>query len=313
MLAYTVRRLFMALPVMGVVALVVFTLLYFVPGDPAVLIAGDSADMEEIARVRAAYGLDQGYVVRFFLWVWNVLQGDLGRSIFTNQPVTQMIAERLVPTFSLLIFSTLIAVGIAVPMGALAAWNRGKAFDRVFMILSVAAFSIPVFVIGYVLIYALAMQLGWLPVQGYSPPERGVGAYLSHLVMPSLALGASYAALIARVTRASMIEVLSQDYVRTAVAKGVMPRGVLFRHALRNAAVPILTVVGIGIATLIGGSVVIETVFGLPGLGRLTVEAILHRDYPVIQGVVLLFSLIKVLLNLIIDLSYTIVDPRIRY
>lgn len=313
MFAYTVRRLFMAIPVMAIVALVVFTLLYFVPGDPAVLIAGDSADMEEIERVRVAYGLDRGYLVRFFLWFWNVLHGDLGTSIFTNQPVTQMIGERLMPTFSLLLFSTIIAVGIAIPLGVMAAQNRGKLFDRVFMVFSVAAFSIPVFVVGYVLIYAFASKLGWLPVQGYSPPEEGFTKFLAHLTMPAIALGASYAALIARVTRASMIEVLAQDYVRTAVAKGVMLEGVLFRHALRNAAVPILTVTGIGIATLIGGSVVIETVFALPGLGRLTVDAILHRDYPVIQGVVLLFSLVKVIINLVIDVSYTLVDPRIRY
>lgn len=313
MLVYTIRRLIMTIPVMGVVALVVFTLLYITPGDPAVVIAGDHATPEELAAIRQALGLDQGFLVRFGIWLWGVLQGDLGVSIFSNQPVTRLIGQRLMPTFSLLLFSMIIAIGVAVPFGVLAAWYRGRAFDRIFMVSTVLAFSIPVFVFGYMLAYTFSTNLRWFPVQGYKPPSEGLGVFLAHMTLPAVTLGLSYSALIARVTRASMLEVLSQDFIRTARAKGALPRTVLFRHALKNASVQIVTVIGLGIATLIGGSVVTETVFALPGIGKLIVDAILHRDYPVIQGIVLMFSLIKVIINLIVDLSYTLLDPRIRY
>jgi len=298
---------------MAIVALFVFSLLYIAPGDPAAIIAGDQASPADVERIRASLGLDRPFVVRFGEWLWSVLNGDLGVSIFTNLPVTKMIAQRLEPTISLMLLTLVLSVGIAVPMGVIAAWKQGTVIDRFVMVLAVFGFSVPVFVVGYLLAYVFALELDWFPVQGYTPIANGIGPWLSNLVLPSVALGGVYIALIARITRATMLEVLSQDYVRTAKAKGVGSRTVLFLHALKNAAVPIVTVIGIGVALLIGGAVVTESVFAIPGLGRLVVDAILRRDYPVIQGVVLLFSFMYVLVNLGVDLLYTVFDPRIRY
>ena len=313
MLGYIVRRVLATIPVMAIVALFLFSLLYIAPGDPAAIIAGDQATPADVERIRAGLGLDRPFLVRFGEWAWNVLNGDLGVSIFTNLPVSKMIAQRIEPTASLMVLTLILSISIAVPMGVLAAWNHGTWIDRLIMVLAVLGFSVPVFVVGYVLAYAFALQLGWFPVQGYTPIARGIGPWLSNLVLPSVALGGLYIALIARITRATMLEVLSQDYIRTAKAKGVGSRTVLFLHALKNAAVPIVTVIGIGIALLISGSVVTESVFAIPGLGRLIVDSILRRDYPVIQGVVLLLSFAYVLVNLGIDLLYTVFDPRIRY
>jgi peptide/nickel transport system permease protein len=312
MIGYVVRRALTMIPVMVVVALFVFSLLY-VAGDPAAIIAGDQANPEEVERIRISLGLDQPFFFRFGDWLWRVLHGDLGTSIYTDQPVIEMIGQRIEPTVSLLVLTMLISVGIAIPLGVLAAWKHGKAADRAVMMLAVLGFSVPVFVVGYVLAYWFASSLGWFPVQGYKPLAAGFLPFLQHLVLPAFTLGVGYVALIARITRATMLEVLSQDYVRTAKAKGVMARGVLFRHALKNAAIPIVTVIGLGIANLIGGAVVTETVFAIPGLGLLTVDAIAHRDYPIIQGIVLLFSATFVLVNLAVDLSYKMFDPRIRF
>jgi peptide/nickel transport system permease protein len=313
MWGYILRRVLATIPVMAVVALFVFSLLYIAPGDPAAIIAGDQATPADIERIRASLGLDRPYLVRFGGWVWDIVRGDLGTSIFTNLPVTTMIAQRIEPTLSLMVVTLVLAISIAVPMGVVAAWKAGSNIDRAVMAFAVLGFSIPVFVVGYLLAYLFALQLEWLPVQGYTPIARGFWPWLENLILPAMALGGIYIALIARITRASMLEVLQQDYIRTARAKGVGQRGVLFLHALKNAAVPIVTVIGIGIALLIGGAVVTESVFAIPGLGRLTVDAILRRDYPVIQGVVLLFSFVYVLVNLAIDLLYTLFDPRIRY
>jgi peptide/nickel transport system permease protein len=313
MFAYSIRRILAAIPVMGFVALFVFSLLYIAPGDPAAIIAGDHADPGDIEKVRSSLGLDRPFLLRFAGWLWQLLHGDLGRSIFTDLPVSTMIVQRLQPTLSLLVLSLLISIAVAVPFGVLAAWNQGRAIDRALMLTAVLGFSAPVFVVAYVLTYLLATVLEWLPVQGYQPLSSGFWPFLKHLILPALALALAYIALIARVTRAAMLDVLSQDYVRTAKAKGVMPRSILFRHALKNAAVPVITIIGIGVASLIGGAVVTETVFAIPGLGLLTVDAILHRDYPVIQGVVLLFSFAYVLVNLGVDLAYRLFDPRIRY
>ncbi len=313
MLGYVGRRILATIPVMAVVGLFVFSLLYFAPGDPAAIIAGDQATPEDVARIRATLGLDRPFLVRFGEWSWQILHGDLGVSIFTNLPVTAMIAQRLQPTASLMLVTLVFAIVVAVPLGVVAAWKAGSLIDRLVMGLAVMGFSVPVFVVGYLLAYVFALELGWLPVQGYTPIEQGLWPWLSNLILPAVTLGLVYIALIARVTRATMLDVLSQDYVRTARAKGLAQRAVLFVHALKNAAVPIVTVIGIGIALLIGGAVVTETVFAIPGLGRLTVDAILRRDYPVIQGVVLLFSFTYVLVNLAIDLFYTVLDPRIRY
>ncbi|MDF2599211.1 ABC transporter permease [Methylobacterium brachiatum] len=313
MLGYIGRRILATIPVMAVVGLFVFSLLYFAPGDPAAIIAGDQATPDDVARIRASLGLDRPFLVRFGEWSWQILHGDLGTSIFTNLPVTTMIGQRVQPTMSLMLVTLILAIVVAVPLGVVAAWKAGSLIDRLVMGLAVLGFSVPVFVVGYVLAYVFALELGWLPVQGYTPIEQGLWPWFANLILPAVTLGLVYIALIARVTRATMLDVLSQDYVRTARAKGLAQGPVLFIHALKNAAVPIVTVIGIGIALLIGGAVVTETVFAIPGLGRLTVDAILRRDYPVIQGVVLLFSFVYVLVNLAIDLFYTLLDPRIRY
>jgi peptide/nickel transport system permease protein len=313
MFAYAVRRILSTIPVMAVVALFVFSLLYIAPGDPAAIIAGDQATPADVERIRMSLGLDRPFIVRFGEWVWHVLNGDLGTSIFTNLPVTHMIAQRIQPTVSLMTLTLILSLVVAIPMGVIAAWKSGTWIDRTLMVIAVLLFSVPVFVVGYVLAYGFALQLDWVPVQGYTPIDRGLWPWFQNLILPTLALGGVYIALIARITRATMLEVLSQDYVRTARAKGVDQRSILFVHALKNAAVPIVTIVGIGFASLIGGAVVTESVFAIPGLGRLVVDAILRRDYPVIQGVVLMFSFVYVLVNLAVDLLYTVFDPRIRY
>jgi peptide/nickel transport system permease protein len=313
MLAYIARRTLETIPVMAFVALFVFSLLYIAPGDPAALIAGDQASVEDIARIRTSLGLDKPFLVRFVDWSSQVLSGDLGTSMFTGLPVTELIAQRIEPTLSLMLVTIVFAVAVAVPVGVIAAWKAGSFLDSAFMGVAVLGFSVPVFVVGYLLAYVFALELDWLPVQGYTPIRQGVWPWLENLILPAIALGFVYIALIARITRASMLEVLSQDYIRTARAKGLGDNAVLFGHALKNAAVPIVTVIGLGIALLIGGAVVTESVFAIPGLGRLTVDAIVRRDYPVIQGIVLMFSFVYVLVNLGIDILYTVLDPRIRY
>jgi peptide/nickel transport system permease protein len=313
MFAYIVRRILATIPVMAIVALFVFSLLYIAPGDPAAVIAGDQATPADVERIRQSLGLDRPFLVRFGEWVFRILRGDMGVSIFTNLPVTTMIAQRVQPTLSLMVLTLILAVSIAVPMGVVAAWRQGTLVDRAVMGFAVLGFSVPVFVVGYLLAYVFALELDWLPVQGYTSLDQGFFPWLENLILPAIALGGVYIALIARITRATMLEVLQQDYIRTARAKGAGQANVLFLHALKNAAVPIVTVIGIGIALLIGGAVVTESVFAIPGLGRLTVDAILRRDYPVIQGVILLFSFVYVLVNLLIDILYTFLDPRIRY
>jgi len=311
--SYIIRRMLATIPVMGVVAIFVFSLLYLSPGDPAVIIAGDTATLDDIARIRQKLGLDQPFYVQFGTWVWNLLHGDLGISIFTNLPVMTLIKQRIEPTVALTISTLLVTIPIAIPLGVIAAWKAGTWIDRVVMVFAVAGFSIPGFVLAYILIFTFSIGLDLLPVQGYTSIRDGFGAFASHMVLPSLTLGLFYAALVARITRASMLDVLSQDYVRTAQAKGLSNRDVLIGHALKNAAVPIATIIGIGIALLISGVVITETVFAIPGIGRLVVDAILRRDYPIIQGVILMFSAWYVLVNLAVDISYTLFDPRIRY
>lgn len=312
MLAYLARRVLATIPVMGVVALFVFSLLYLAPGDPAAVIAGDQATPADVERIRQGLGLDRPFLVRFGEWSWRILRGDMGTSIFTGLPVAALIGQRIEPTLSLTAVTLVLSVLVAVPVGVVAAWKAGSLLDRAIMGFAVFGFSVPVFVVGYLLAYVFGIVLEWLPVQGYTPLSQGVLPWLENLVLPAVALGCVYIALIARITRAAMLEVLGQDYIRTARAKGVGQRGILFVHALKNAAIPIVTVIGLGVALLIGGAVVTETVFAIPGLGRLTVDAILRRDYPVIQGIVLMFSFVYVLVNLGIDLLYSLLDPRIR-
>ena len=313
MLGYIVRRILAVIPVMAIVAIFVFLLLRLTPGDPAAIIAGDSATPAQLERIRESLGLSEPLHVQLVTWIGQLFQGDLGTSIISNQPVTRLIGQRIWPTLQIGTLTIILSVLIAVPLGVLAAWRHRTWVDYAVMTFSVLGFSIPVFVIGYIFIKIFAIDLRWLPVQGYSAPSENLHAFFLRAILPCLTLATIYVALIARMTRASMLEVLGEDYVRTARAKGVKERIVLFRHALRNAAVPIMTIIGTGFALLISGVVVTESVFNIPGIGRLTVDAILARDYPVIQAMILLTSAIYVFVNLLIDISYTFFDPRIRY
>jgi peptide/nickel transport system permease protein len=313
LLAYVIRRLLSTVVVMAIVGIFVFLLLHLSPGDPAAIIAGDNATSEQIDGIRRKLGLDDPLPVQFLRWVGQIAQGDLGISIFSNEPVLKLVKQRLEPTVSLALTTLFVAVTLAVTFGVLAAWKAGTWVDRLLMVISVMGFSVPVFVVGYLLIYLFAIELRWLPVQGYTPIAEGLGPWARNLVLPSVALGLAYVALIARITRASMLDVLAEDYIRTAKAKGVATRSMLLKHALKNAGVPIITIIGIGVALLISGVVITETVFNIPGIGRLVVDAISKRDYPIIQGVILIFSGVYVLVNLAVDLTYTLIDPRIRY
>jgi peptide/nickel transport system permease protein len=313
MLAYIMRRLLATIPVMAMVAVVVFAILRLTPGDPAAIIAGDDATTEQLEKIRQAMGLDKPIPLQLVQWVYQLLQGDLGVSLLSGAPVLGMIANRMGPSLALAFGTIIVTVSVAIPLGIVAAWKQGRLLDRVVMTFSVLGFSVPTFVVAYLLIYYFSIQMGWFPVQGYKPLSDGFWPFAQRLVLPVLALSGVYVALIARITRSSIIEVMGEDFIRTARAKGATERVVLMRHALRNAAVPILTIIGIGIASLISGVVVTESVFNLPGLGRLVVEAVLARDYPVIQGLILLFSFFYIFINLVVDVLYPIFDPRIRY
>ena len=313
MTGYIIKRILATIPVMVIVALFVFGLLHLTPGDPAAIIAGDYASPADVEAIREKLGLNEPIHIQFYTWVKSLADGDMGVSVFSNLPVTHLIGQRVEATLMLSILTTIFALMAALPLGVLAAWKSRTFIDRFCMIFAVLGFSVPVFVIGYILMYVFAIQLKWLPVQGYKELADGLWPCIRSLIWPSLALGTLYTALIARITRASVMEVLAEDYIRTAKAKGLNSGTILIRHALKNAAVPIVTIIGVGIALLIGGVVVTESVFNIPGLGRLTVDAILHRDYPVIQAVIIIFSGIYVLINLLVDLSYVFFDPRIRY
>jgi len=313
MAGFIVRRLLATVPVLLIVAVLVFLLLRLTPGDPAAILAGDAASTEQIAAIRASLGLDRPLPVQFAIWLGNLLQGELGQSYFYKMQVTTLIGQRIEPTLALATLTILIAVVVSIPLGVIAAWRFGGWFDRALMGFSVMGFSVPVFVLAYILIWIVSLQLGWLPVQGYVRISENFILFLKHLILPAITLSVIYIALIARVTRASVLEALGEDYIRTARAKGLPEFRVLVYHGLANAAVPIVTVIGIGIALLIGGVVVTESVYAIPGLGRLTVDAVLARDFPTVQGLILFFSFVYVLLNLLIDLSYVFLDPRIRY
>jgi peptide/nickel transport system permease protein len=313
MLGYLLRRVLAAVPVMGVVALFVFLLLRLTPGDPAAILAGDNATPEQLDRIRTSLGLNEALYAQFFTWIGKLLHGDLGVSLISNVPVLQMIGQRVEPSVSIALSTIILSIFIAVPLGVIAAWKHGTWIDRFVMGLSVLGFSVPVFVIGYVLIQIFAIELRWLPVQGFRSISSGLSPFLERIILPTFTLSFIYVALIARMTRASMLDVLGEDYVRTARAKGIGEVAVLLRHAVRNAAVPVITVIGNGFALLISGVVVTESVFNLPGVGRLTVDAVLARDYPIIQAMILLTSFVYVTVNLLIDVAYTMLDPRIRY
>lgn len=312
MLRYIAGRLLAAVPILAIVAIFIFSLVHFAPGDPAVLLAGDNATPEQVDQIRARLHLDRPLPVQFGIWASNALRLDLGESIYSGQPVTRLIGQRIEPTFVLGIVTLVLTVAMAVPLGVIAAWKANSLLDRAIMGFAVIGFSVPVFVIGYLLVYFFAVQRRWFPVQGYKPLEDGVLASLHSVTLPSIALALVFAALIARVTRAAMLESLSENYIRTARAKGLGTFRILVTHALKNAGVPVITVIGIGFATLIGGVVVTESVFNIPGIGRLTVDAITRRDYPVVQGVILFFSVMLIIVNLLVDLSYALFDPRVK-
>lgn len=310
---YVTRRILATVPVMGVVAVIVFLMLRLSSGDPAAIIAGDHATSEDIARIREGLGLDRPLLEQFVTWVGQLLTGDFGLSIYLNRPVLGLILERVEPTLSLALSTMVFAIVLAVPLGVLAAWRAGSWVDQAIMAGSVLAFSVPVFLIGYGLVIGFSLELEWLPVQGFVSLSDDPLGFVSHLILPTIALGLVYTALLARITRATMLETLNEDFIRTARAKGLGEPRVLILHALKNASVPIVTTIGTGLALLIGGVVVTESVFAVPGIGRLTIEAVLQRDYPVIQGVILVIAGVYVLVNLAIDLTYSLLDPRIRY
>jgi peptide/nickel transport system permease protein len=310
---YVTKRILATLPVMGVVAVIVFLLLRLSPGDPAAIIAGDDATSEDIAKIREHLGLDRPLLTQFVRWLGQLATGDFGNSIYLERPVLGLIMERVEPTLALSVTTIIFAVVLAVPIGVLAAWRAGTWIDQTIMALSVLAFSVPVFLIGYGLVIGFSLTLELLPVQGFVSLSEDPGAFFRHLVLPTVALGLVYTALIARITRATMLETLNEDFIRTARAKGLGEPRVLILHALKNASVPIVTTIGTGLALLIGGVVVTESVFAVPGIGRLTIDAVLQRDYPVIQGVILVVAGVYVLVNLLIDLTYSLLDPRIRY
>ena len=313
MTIYVLRRLLAVVPVMLVVATVTFVLIHLAPGDPASVIAGPYASADDVAKLRHQLGLDEALPVQLVRWYGRLLRGDLGDSIFLRRPVTEAIVDRLEPTLLLTTWATLVAVLIGVPAGIVSARYHNSAVDQSLMGLALVGLSVPNFLLGLLMILVFGVWLRWLPVAGYVPLEAGVWSNLRSLVMPSLALGLVQSALIARITRSSMLDVLREQFVLTGRAKGLAENVVVYKHALKNAIIPTLTVIGITFALLIGGAVVIETVFNIPGLGRLIISAVLRRDYPVIQGVVLLIAVTYTAVNLLVDLAYLVVDPRVRY
>lgn len=310
--AYILGRLAAAVPTLLLVSVFIFLLVHLAPGDPALLIAGDNASPAQVAQIRERLHLDRSLVAQFFIWFSNAVHLDLGVSVYSGKPVTELIAQRIEPTFMLAAYTMALTVLVAIPLGTIAAWRANGIVDRFIMAFSVAGFSVPVFATSYLLVYLFAVRVRWFPVQGYKPLADGIGQTLVSLTLPSIALTLVFAALIARVTRAAVLEVLQENFVRTLKAKGMPTARILIVHVLKTAGVPIVTVIGIGFAALIGGVVVTESVFNIPGIGRLTVDAIVRRDYPVVQGIILFFSVTLILINLAVDLSYALFDPRVR-
>ena len=313
MKTYLLHRALAIIPVMLVVATVSFVLIRLAPGDPASVLAGPDATTEDLAQLRTALGMDQPLPVQLVKWYARLAQGDLGQSIFLRRPVVQAVVERLEPTLLLTLWGTLLAILIGVPAGIVSARYHNTAVDQSFMALALLGLSIPNFLLGLLMILVFGVWLGWLPVSGYVPLDEGVWRNLRSLLMPAVSLGLVQSALVARITRSSMLDVLREQYILSGRAKGLSERAVIYKHALKNAIIPTLTVIGITVALLIGGAVVIETVFNIPGVGRLIISAVLRRDYPVVQGVVLLIAVTYTVINLLVDLAYLVIDPRIRY
>jgi peptide/nickel transport system permease protein len=312
MTAYILRRLVLLLPVILIVGIVVFALVHLTPGDPAAVILGDSATPESLENLREQLGLNDPLPVQFVHWFGGVLQFDFGESIFIGEPVTRALLDRAQPTILLTIYALLIQIAIGVPAGVISAVRHNSIIDRLFTVLAISGAAIPTFFLGILLILFFAVRLNWLPSGGYVALTEDPGAHLKGMIMPAFALGFSSAGLLARLVRSSMLDVMREDYVRTALAKGLPVRMVVMRHALRNALIPALTVIGTSVGALLGGAVVTETVFTIPGMGRLVVQSIARRDYPVIQGAVMVIAMTYVIVNLIVDLLYVYIDPRVR-
>jgi peptide/nickel transport system permease protein len=310
---YIVRRLLALIPVALVVATVAFTLIHLAPGDPASIIAGPDASPDDVARLQRQLGLDAPFHVQLFRWYGRLAQGDLGQSIFLRRPVLEAIVDRAEPTILLTTYALLIAVVLGVPAGVIAARHHDGTADQALMAGALVGISVPNFLLGLLLILVFSVRLGWFPVAGYSPLEYGWFGTLRSLTLPAFALGVVQSALIARIARSAMLDVLREQFIVAGRAKGLGERAVVYKHALKNAMIPTITVIGISLAILISGSVIVEQVFNIPGLGRLIISAVLRRDYPVIQGVVLCIAGIYMLVNLAVDLSYVIFDPRVRY
>ena len=309
---YILRRIVSLIPVLLLVSIVAFALMHLTPGDPVAGILGEDATAEEIERVRQQLGLDRPIYEQYIVWLWNAVRGDLGHGIFTNEPVTTMIVQRVEPTLLLAGTALVFTLLFGIPFGMLAAIKRNSLLDQSLMVVALLGVSMPNFWLGLNLILLFSVYLGWFPTGGYTPlGESVVGAFRS-VFLPALALGLSQAALVARMTRASMLEVLRQDYVRTARAKGLTNQLVYIRHGLKNALLPVITVIGVVATVLVGGTVVTETVFTMPGAGRLVVNSVLRRDYPVVQGAILMVAVAYVIINLIVDLIYVYIDPRVR-
>ena len=312
MFRYVIRRILAAIPVMLIVSAAVFTLLYLTPGDPAYVILGPDATTERVEELRERLGLNEPWYVQLGKWYGRLAQGDLGTSLFLNQPVLTAIIERAEPTMLLTLLALLVAVSIGVPAGVFSALRRGRMVDALLMLIAILGVSMPSFWLGLNLIYLFGVQAKVLPVAGYQPLSAGLGENLRYLVLPAITLGLAQGALLARMTRSMMLDTLNEDYVRTARAKGLAQTGVVMRHALRNALIPLVTVIGLSFAVLIGGAIITEQVFNIPGVGRLLIQAISRRDYPVVQGVTLVVAGLYVLINLLVDILYGILDPRIR-
>ena len=310
---YIVQRLLAFIPVVAFVGIFTFSLIHLAPGDPAALLGGQTGTREEIQKIKERLGLDKPLIVQFWVWTKNTLRGDLGESVASRQEITKLIGQRLPPSLWVGTTSQIFAILLGVPLGVIAAWKANSVVDRASMVFAVLAFSVPSFYLAYNLIFLFAVNLQWFPAVGYQPMSDGIWGWAHRLVLPTVSVGLIIAGLLTRITRATMLEVLREDYVRTARAKGLAEGLVLFRHALRNAFAPVLTVIGLGVAALITGLVVTETVFAIPGIGRLVVDSIQRRDYPTIQGLMLIIALGYLTINLIIDMAYVYIDPRIRY
>lgn len=313
MKTYILRRLIALVPVALVVATVGFVLIHLAPGDPASIIAGPDASADDVRRIQRQLGLDEPLPVQLVHWYGQLLRGDLGRSIFLRKPVTEAIVDRIEPTLLLTVLATLIAVAIGVPSGVLSARYHNSVTDQTFMVLALVGISVPNFLLGLLFVLCFGVWLGWFPVAGYSPLEDGWLKTLRSLVMPAFALGLVQSALVARIARSSMLDVLREQFIVAGRAKGLGEGMVVYKHAFRNALIPTVTIIGISFAILLSGAVVVETVFNIPGLGRLIISAVLRRDYPVIQGVVLCIAGVSMLVNLVVDLSYLVIDPRVKY